>query len=122
MPSQGLVGAPRPGAVFAYCLDTLPCAGGLALARGADLLMHEATFGDAFAERALQVAHSTARQAAEIARDAGAARLLITHFSARYGDVAPLVAEAREVFPDTDAAAELETYSVGTTRREAQSA
>ncbi|HEX8386737.1 MAG TPA: ribonuclease Z [Rubricoccaceae bacterium] len=110
---EGLVGPPRPGAAFAYVLDTVPCATGVELARGADLLLHEATFGDAFVDRAAEVGHSTARQAAGVARDAGARRLLITHFSARYGDVSGLVAEAREVFPETEAAQELAVYTVG---------
>jgi ribonuclease Z len=110
---EGLVGPARPGASFAYVLDTVPCATGVELARGVDLLLHEATFGDAFAERAAETGHSTARQAAGVARDAGAGRLLITHFSARYGDVAALVAEAREVFPATEAATELAVYAVG---------
>ena len=113
VPPDGLVGPERPGASVAYVLDSMPCANGVALAQGADLLVHEATFGDERAERAAEVGHSTARQAAEVARDAGARRLLITHFSARYaGDVSALVAQAREVFPATDAAVELETYAV----------
>ena len=109
---DGLVGPPKPGAAFAYVLDTTPCDGGRALAHQADLLMHEATFTDEHHARALEVGHSTARQAAEVARDAGARRLLLTHFSARYDDPAPLVAEAREVFPATEAAVELERYDV----------
>ncbi|MDT0630676.1 ribonuclease Z [Rubrivirga litoralis] len=109
---DGLVGPPKPGAAFAYVLDTVPCDGGRALADRADLLMHEATFTDEHAERAADVGHSTARQAAEVARDAHAGRLLITHFSARYTDAAPLVAEAREVFENADAAEELERYEV----------
>ena len=109
---DGLVGPPKPGGAFAYVLDTVPCDGGRALADRADLVMHEATFTDEHAERAAQVGHSTARQAAEVARDAGAGRLLLTHFSARYSDPAPLVAEAREVFENTDAAEELERYEV----------
>ena len=110
--SADLLGPPRPGGAFAYVLDTTPCEGGRQLARDADLLMHEATFTDAHADRAEQVGHSTARQAAQVARDAGAARLLLTHFSARYSDPAPLVAEAREVFPETEAAEELRRYAV----------
>ena len=112
----GLVGPPRAGASVAYVLDTRPCTGGVDLARGVDLLVHEATFGDAFASRAAEVAHSTAREAAGVARDAGARRLLITHFSARYGSVQALVDEAREVFPETEDAVELKTYTVGAPR------
>ena len=109
---DGLVGPPRPGAAFAYVLDTMPCEGGRQLAFEADLVMHEATFTDELADRAVEVGHSTARQAAEVARDASAKHLLLTHFSARYADPAPLVAEAREVFPNTDAAEELRRYPV----------
>ena len=110
--SANLLGPPRPGAAFAYVLDTMPCDAGRQLAADADLLMHEATFTSAHAERAHEVGHSTARQAAEVARDAGARRLLLTHFSARYNDPAALVAEAREVFPETEAAEELARYPV----------
>ncbi|WP_412070142.1 ribonuclease Z [Rubrivirga sp. IMCC43871] len=109
---DGLVGPPRVGASFAYVLDTRPCDGGRALASDADLLLHEATFTDEHADRAEAVAHSTARQAAEVARDAGARRLLLTHFSARYGDTSGLVAEARAAFPETEAAEELARYEV----------
>ena len=109
---DGLVGPPKPGGAFAYVLDTVPCDGGRALASGADLVMHEATFGEEHAERAAEVGHSTARQAAEVARDAGAERLLLTHFSARYNETAGLVAEAKAVFPNTEAAEELERYTV----------
>jgi ribonuclease Z len=109
---EGLVGPERPGASFAYCLDTRPCEGARKLAEGATLLLHEATFAEAHRAQAAQTAHATAGDAARTARDAGAARLLITHFSARYPDPAPLVEEARAVFPNTDAAVELRRYPV----------
>lgn len=107
-----LVGPPKPGASFAYVLDTAPCAGGRALAHRADLVLHEATFTEAHAERAAATGHSTARQAAEVARDAGARRLLLTHVSARYRDTSALAAEAQAVFPASSVAAELERYPV----------
>ena len=110
--SADLLGPPRPGGAFAYVLDTMPCDGGRQLAGNVDLLMHEATFEDRHAERAHEVGHSTARQAAEVARDAGAGRLLLTHFSARYDSPKGLVDEAREVFPETEAAEELRRYPV----------
>ncbi|MDX1418536.1 MAG: ribonuclease Z [Rubricoccaceae bacterium] len=109
---EGLVGPERPGASFAYCLDTAPCDGARRLAEGATLLLHEATFAEALREQAAQTGHSTARDAATTARDAGAERLLLTHFSARYPDPSPLVEEARAVFPNTDAAEELRRYAV----------
>ncbi len=105
-----VVGPARRGASFAYVLDTAPCPGGRALAGGVDLLVHEATFGEEHAVRAAETGHSTARQAAEVARDAGAGRLLLTHVSARYPTPESLVAEARAIFQNTEAARELEAY------------
>ena len=109
---EEVVGPPKPGVAFAYVTDTRPCEGGRLLARGADLVYHDATFGDAFEQNARETAHATARQAAAVAREAGARRLLLGHFSARYADPAPLVEEARHVFQNTDAAEELKRYAL----------
>jgi ribonuclease Z len=109
---EEVIGPERPGAVFAYCLDTAPCEGARLLAQDADLVLHDATFGEDMAERAADTGHSTAREAAETARAAGARRLLLTHFSARYADPDPLVIEARVVFENTEAAEELKRYRV----------
>jgi ribonuclease Z len=112
-----LVAPPTPGRVIAICGDTLPCEGSVELARDADLLVHEATFGSSRAEMAARRGHSTAAQAAEVARRAGARRLVITHFSARYQEGSPetvedLVAEARAIFPETEAARDLWSTTV----------
>lgn len=97
-----LVGRPRPGRRIAMSGDTTPCDAIRELARGADVLVHEATFGEDERERAGETRHSTARDAAEVARDAGVSRLVLTHISARYSREAPeLLAEARAVFPET---------------------
>lgn len=97
-----LVGPPRPGRKVVLSGDTAPCRSIAALAQGADLLVHEATFGSDEAERARDTRHSTAREAATVARDAGAKRLVLTHISARYSREAPeLLTEARELFPET---------------------
>jgi ribonuclease Z len=97
-----LVGPARPGRRVVITGDTRPCASTVEHSRGADLLIHEATFGDEEAERAVETGHSTAREAAGVARDAGARKLLITHFSARYSrDASSLDREAKEVFPAT---------------------
>jgi ribonuclease Z len=105
--SAEVVGPPRPGRSLAYCLDTRPCANAVSLAREVDCLVHEATFTDEHAAESDQYGHSTATQAAEIASQAGARLLLITHFSSRYPDYRPLLAEARRRFPATQAAEDL---------------
>src|SRR5512142_564866 len=70
--------------------------------RGADLLVHDCTFGDAESERARETMHSTAREAAAVAREAGTARLVLTHLSSRYDrEWQPLLEQARQVFPGT---------------------
>lgn len=109
---EEVLGPERPGIAFAYVPDTRPCEGGRLLARDADLLYHEATFGEDLQQRAIETGHSTAREAAEVARDAEAKRLLLGHFSARYDDPAPLVTEARTVFPAAEAAVELNRYEL----------
>jgi ribonuclease Z len=112
-----------PGRVVVVCGDTRPCEAAVELAHDADLLVHEATFGESRREMAAERGHSTAAQAAEVARRAGAHRLLLTHFSARYQEgseetVEDLVREARAVFPPTDAAEDL--LSVAVPRRAAE--
>jgi ribonuclease Z len=80
--------------------DTAPCEMTEAVAYGADLLVHEATFSDEHAERAGETRHSTARQAAELAAAAHVEMLALTHVSPRYGG-AELRDEARAVFSNT---------------------
>ncbi len=97
-----LVGAPRRGRTLVYSGDTRPHLALLEAARGADLLIHEATFGGDEAERAVETGHSTASEAARVALEAGVRRLVLTHISPRYTRDAPeLLAEARAVFPET---------------------
>jgi ribonuclease Z len=95
-----LVGPTRPGRRIVITGDTRPCEGTIEAAAGASLLVHEATFADDEAARAADTGHSTAREAAEVARVAGVEQLVLTHVSARYSrDVGELLHEAREVFP-----------------------
>jgi ribonuclease Z len=97
-----LVGAPRRGRTLVYSGDTRPHLALLEAARGADLLIHEATFGGDESDRAVETGHSTAAEAARVALEAGVRRLVLTHISPRYTRDAPeLLAEARAVFPDT---------------------
>jgi ribonuclease Z len=99
------VGVPRRGRRIVITGDTRPCAGTILAAQDADLLVHEATFAEEEAARALETGHSTAREAAEVARRAGARRLALTHISARYSaDAKELEREARTVFPRTSIA------------------
>ena len=99
---EGLVGPARPGRTVVYSGDTRPCQGVIDAAQGADLLIHEATFGADEAVRAVETGHSTAQEAAALARDAGVRRLVLTHISARYNRDAPeLLAEATAIFPTT---------------------
>lgn len=109
---EQVLGPARPGRVVAYCTDTRPCEGGVRLGRGADVLIHESTFLAERADDARETGHSTAGEAAEVAHEAGASRLIITHFSPRYADSTPLLAEARAIFPATEAAEELREYPV----------
>lgn len=102
-----VLGPARAGKSVAYCLDTRPCATSAGLAQGVDLLIHEATYTEEFAAKARQYGHSTAAQAARTARNAGSRRLLITHFSTRFEDPAPLLEEARAIFPETRLAEDL---------------
>ena len=91
---------------YAYCSDTAPCNQNNELLKGVNLLYHEATFAESEKERAAQTFHSTARQAAQIAHNAGVKRLLIGHYSSRYETPDTLLKEACELFPNTIAAKE----------------
>jgi ribonuclease Z len=102
---EQVMDAPRPGRRVAVTGDTRPCAATAEAARGADLLVHDATFGDAEEARAAETDHSTARQAARIAREAGAKRLVLTHLSTRYDrEPETLLEQAKEEFPEVEVA------------------
>jgi ribonuclease Z len=82
--------------------DTRPAKALAHAAKGADLLTHEATFSEEDRARARETGHSTAREAANLARDAEVHRLVLTHISPRYNrDATELLDEARAVFPET---------------------
>jgi ribonuclease Z len=91
---------------YAYCSDTGYSEKIIPIIEGVDLLFHEATFMQEDLAKAKETFHSSAGQAAEIARKASVKKLLIGHYSARYEDIAPLLKEAQDVFPDTVAAYE----------------
>lgn len=95
-----------PPRSYAYCSDTIFLPSIVEQIKGVDLLFHEATFADEDAPRAKETYHTTAAQAAEIAREAGVKKLVIGHFSARYDDENILLEEASAVFANTQLAKE----------------
>ena len=100
-----VVGPPRPGRKIVYTGDTRPTRRTVAMAMGADLLIHESTFSSEEGKRARETRHSTAAEAARVAARAKARRLLLTHISARYSDVPKiLVRQARAIFPACEVA------------------
>lgn len=97
---EQVLGPPRPGRKVALTGDTAPSQSVVEAAQGADLLVHEATFLEEEQDRARETLHSTALDAAAVARDAEVGMLALTHLSSRY--FGPEVArEARAVFPET---------------------
>jgi ribonuclease Z len=108
---EQVMGPPRPGRKLTISGDTRPCEALRLAAYGSDLLVHEATFAIEDAERAFETGHSTASQAAGIARDAEVTMLALTHFSTRY-PVSALRDEAREIFPNTVAPHDFDTVEI----------
>lgn len=97
--ASAVVGPSRPGRRVVYTGDTSPSAEIVEVARSCDLLIHDCTFGEEEAERARETGHATAAEAARVAREAGAKRLVLTHISARYADTPALLErEATQVF------------------------
>lgn len=101
VPNSRLTRPAAPPKRYAFCSDTAYNRSIIPIIEGADLLYHEATFAECDLARAKETFHSTARQAAEIARDAHVKRLVIGHYSARYKDLSELHREAEAVFPGT---------------------
>ncbi|MFO8002578.1 MAG: ribonuclease Z [Marinilabilia sp.] len=103
--------APPPKS-YAFCSDTRFSEAVISAVKGVDLLYHEATFLQDQEELAGRTFHSTARQAAEVARQAEVGKLLLGHFSSRYKDLSPFLTEARAVFSDTELAEEGRKFEV----------
>lgn len=108
---EQVMGPEREGRKIVLSGDTEPCEALKIAAHEADLLVHEATFTEEEADRARQTAHSTARQAAELAREAEVRLLALTHISTRYAG-GQLRDEARAIFPDTEAPRDFDTIEV----------
>lgn len=101
IPNEVFTTSPTPAFSYAYCSDTAYNEAMIPLIKGVDVLFHEATFADDEQLRARQTMHSTARQAAEIARQADVKTLVLGHYSARYTNKNILLKEAKEVFKNT---------------------
>lgn len=96
---EQVLGVARAGRRVVISGDTRPCPSVVAASKEADLLVHEATFSDDEQARALETRHSTAREAARVAKEAGARRLVLTHLSSRHDvDPRPLVEQARQEY------------------------
>lgn len=106
IPNSELTLDPPAPKSYAFCSDTAPSLLVANRVQGVDLLYHEATFTNEHLAEASVSFHSTAAQAAEIARQAGVRKLIIGHFSGRYSDVEQHLDEARMIFPETQAAEE----------------
>jgi len=97
---RDVMGEPRPGRTAVITGDTAPCRATVEAARGAELLVHDASFAEEEAQRAAETGHSTVGQAAAVAREAGVGLLALVHISSRY-HVGTVLEEAREVFEPT---------------------
>jgi ribonuclease Z len=108
-----VVGSPRPGRKIVYTSDTRPCESTIKIARNADLLIHDGAFTSDLQNWAEETKHSTAREAAEIAKKAGVLQLILTHISTRYSkDPKPLLDDAKDVFENTLVAEDFMTMEV----------
>ena len=113
---EQILGPPRPGRKIVYTGDTRPCESVIEASRDADLLIHDGTLSEETKEYAVDYMHSTALEAADVARKASVRRLILTHVSARYSDLggaSKLEEEARTVFENSEVARELMTVEVG---------
>lgn len=111
---QDYLSAPQPGKKLAIFGDTAPCPSALLLAQGVDVMVHEATLETAMEEKANGRGHSSTRQAARLAREAGVGKLIVTHVSSRYDArrCESLLAECREVFSACELAEDFTQVSV----------
>lgn len=111
-PNSTITEDPKPSYSYAYCSDTKYNESIVEVIKGADLLYHEATFLEDMIKRAEFTHHSTAKQAATIAKMAEVGQLAIGHYSARYTDFSDHLKEAKAVFEDTQLATEGKVFSL----------
>ena len=108
-----VMGLPRPGRKVVYTGDTRPCKSVQIASQGADLLIHECALASDMAQWARDTKHSTAAEAAEVAKDAGVGQLVLTHISSRYSeDTSQLLKEAKSIFERTIVAEDLMSMDI----------
>lgn len=112
VPNTEMTSDPSPTHKYAYCSDTAFRPELADFLSGVDLLYHEATFMETEKQRAAETRHSTAKEAAQFAKMAEVGKLVVGHFSSRYSDLEDLLAEAREVFPDTELGLEGKVFAI----------
>ena len=113
IPNAAVAYKPYVPRSFAFCSDTAVFPEEVDWVRGVDLLYHEATYLEEYADQAAQRHHSTTLQAAAVARDAGAGKLVIAHFSSRCTDAALYEAECRTLFEKTYAGKDGDVFEIG---------
>ena len=112
IPHERLTKPADPGRSYAYCCDTMYNPSMIPVIKGATMIYHDCTYAGEDADRAKKHFHSTATDAARTAVEAGAGKLMLGHFSARYTDETILLDEAQKTFPDTILAKENLTVSI----------
>ena len=112
IPNDKLTLPPPPAKSYAYCSDTIYKPDIIPLIKGVDLLYHEATFLEKHKDLATKTKHSTAKQAAQIAKDAEVKFLVLGHFSSRYPDESLFITEASEIFESVDIAREGKSFEI----------
>lgn len=103
---------PKKMRSFAYCSDTKYCEKTISYVEGVDILFHEATYMNDLRDKALERFHSTSIEAATIAKKAKVGKLVLGHYSARYGDLTNMLEEARSVFKNTELALDNKKFEV----------
>jgi ribonuclease Z len=110
--SSLVVGSPRRGLKLTYAVDTRPCKQVETLARDSDLLIHDSCFDESAAAKAKDYGHSTATEAASLAKRSKVQRLALFHISAMYEDPRPLLRQAKRVFPHTILCEDMDTIQL----------
>jgi ribonuclease Z len=111
-----VVGAPRQGVKITYAVDTRPCSAVVKLARNSDLLIHDSSFDQSAAQKAVDYGHSTSTEAAQLAARCRARKLALFHISAMYDDANPLLVQARKRFRNTILSRDMLTVYVSRNR------